>query len=216
MEALFDFKRIDTSPELVSPSFVAPSEGRIFQPSFMVPLEEEEKIHSTEYKDRHRGSYIFTATRSLAFLFCLLRSNGRYICWPRPSLSVFIPITFVGVSSSQASEKNSTCTYFFFCCRSGWILASCQKKSGWISAYSTSYESKSAAFPVLAWLSSHFRMSKSLPAKRDFLPVKTERHALVICTPPPTQPDQVSSDRYRPSNTSMARPTPPRRYQSRE
>lgn len=69
MEALFDFKRIDTSPKLVSPSFVAPSEGRIFQPAFMLLLEEEEKVHSVEYKDRHRGSYIFTATSSLTSLF---------------------------------------------------------------------------------------------------------------------------------------------------
>lgn len=29
MEALLDFKKIDSSPKLVSPSFVAPSEGRI-------------------------------------------------------------------------------------------------------------------------------------------------------------------------------------------
>lgn len=62
MEGLSDFKRINTSPKLVSPSFVALSEGRIFQPSFMVLLEEEEKVH--KYKDRHRGSNIFTATRS--------------------------------------------------------------------------------------------------------------------------------------------------------
>lgn len=79
MEALFDFKRINTSPKLVSPSFVALSEGRIFQPSFMVLLEEEEKVHSIEYKERHQGSYIFTATRSLTLLFCLLLSNGRFI-----------------------------------------------------------------------------------------------------------------------------------------
>lgn len=46
-------------PKLLSPSFVAPSEGRISQPSFMVLLEEEEKVHSVEYKDRHRGSYIY-------------------------------------------------------------------------------------------------------------------------------------------------------------
>lgn len=79
MEALFDFKRIDTSPKLVSPSFVAPSEGRIFQPSFMLLLEEEEEVHSSEYKDRHQGSYIFTATRSLTFLLCLLLSHGWFV-----------------------------------------------------------------------------------------------------------------------------------------